>query len=277
MPPLRAAHRGSAPAGGALRSSGSRARARPGRRCRPAAWEALLRLPLPGQRARAGEHHQPRGDAGPGQPEIDLPRTCPRRSREPPRAEHAGPAARNSLSRAVEQFERDYIQRALAITGGEKKKAAQILGISRQCLYQKIAPGPDGGLSARCRGFGASFPAVAALKLRHRQQELLQPGRCGPGWCSSRRTSPSRRSGSASTIPQLKARRSARSRPRGGCRPWSTATWWSGTAWPSSSTWRRSSPTSGCGPQDPRARAVARSMCAEMHVGFRSSCGPPWS
>ena len=24
------------------------------------------------------------------------------------------------------------------MTGGEKKKAAQILGISRQCLYQKL-------------------------------------------------------------------------------------------------------------------------------------------
>jgi DNA-binding NtrC family response regulator len=50
-----------------------------------------------------------------------------------------GPTARNSLSEAVEQFERAYIQRALEMTGGEKKKAAQILGISRQCLYQKIA------------------------------------------------------------------------------------------------------------------------------------------
>jgi DNA-binding NtrC family response regulator len=115
---------------------------RPGERRPPlaaAAWEALMRYPFPGNVRELENTLTHALVMSRGQAEI-LPRHLP-----PEVAEHAqasrtpGPAARNSLSVAVEQFERAYIQRALEMTGGEKKKAAQILGISRQCLYQKIA------------------------------------------------------------------------------------------------------------------------------------------
>ena len=116
--------------------------ARPGEQRPPlsaAAWDALMRYPFPGNVRELENTLTHALVMARGQPEI-LPRHLPAEV-----AEHAeairtpGPAARNSLSAAVEQFERAYIQRALEMTGGEKKKAAQILGISRQCLYQKIA------------------------------------------------------------------------------------------------------------------------------------------
>jgi DNA-binding NtrC family response regulator len=119
---------------------------RPGERQPPltvAAWEALMRYPFPGNVRELENSLTHALVLARGQPEI-LPGHFP-----PEIQEHAaGPATpgpvefrglENSLSRAVERFERAYIQRALAMTGGEKKKAAQMLGISRQCLYQKIA------------------------------------------------------------------------------------------------------------------------------------------
>jgi DNA-binding NtrC family response regulator len=40
---------------------------------------------------------------------------------------------------SIVEAERDLILRALAATGGNKTRAAQILGISRKQLYEKIA------------------------------------------------------------------------------------------------------------------------------------------
>ena len=111
----------------------------PGAPLAAATWEALMRYPFPGNVRELENTLTHALVLSRGQPEI-LPRHLP-----PEVVEHAealrtpGPAAPNSLSAAVEEFERAYIQRALEMTGGEKKKAAQILGISRQCLYQKIA------------------------------------------------------------------------------------------------------------------------------------------
>jgi DNA-binding NtrC family response regulator len=104
-----------------------------------AAWDALMRYPFPGNVRELENTLTHALVLSRGQPEI-LPRHLPAEVADHARAMRTpGPAARNSLSAAVEQFERAYIQRALEMTGGEKKKAAQILGISRQCLYQKIA------------------------------------------------------------------------------------------------------------------------------------------
>ena len=54
-----------------------------------------------------------------------------------------GPAdvARGSLrplSEATAEFEREYLTRALELTGGKKTRAAEVLGISRKNLWQKL-------------------------------------------------------------------------------------------------------------------------------------------
>jgi DNA-binding NtrC family response regulator len=109
----------------------------------PATWAALRRYPFPGN-VREHEnviHHAV--TLARGSLEIAPAHLPPEIQERRPLEDTPTP----SLSQAVEQFERAYIQRALALAGGEKKKAAQILGISRQCLYQKLAvtgPGPGG-------------------------------------------------------------------------------------------------------------------------------------
>jgi len=42
------------------------------------------------------------------------------------------------LSKAVEQFENHYIKRILARCRGKKKKAAEIMGVDRRTLYNKL-------------------------------------------------------------------------------------------------------------------------------------------
>jgi DNA-binding NtrC family response regulator len=36
------------------------------------------------------------------------------------------------------EFERDYIERTLELAGGERRKAAEMLGISRKNLWEKL-------------------------------------------------------------------------------------------------------------------------------------------
>ncbi len=74
-----------------------------------------------------------------------------RRHHEP--APDVAPAAEpvRPLEEAVGRFEREYIQRALAATGGRRGKAAELLGISRKSLWQRLrevteaATEPGGG------------------------------------------------------------------------------------------------------------------------------------
>jgi len=42
------------------------------------------------------------------------------------------------LSAVMAQFERDYIERTLQLAGGERGKAAEMLGISRKNLWEKV-------------------------------------------------------------------------------------------------------------------------------------------
>ena len=46
------------------------------------------------------------------------------------------------LSAAVREFEQEYIGRALAMTDGNKTQAAQLLGISRKNLWEKLKAAP---------------------------------------------------------------------------------------------------------------------------------------
>ena len=46
--------------------------------------------------------------------------------------------SRESTSETLEDAEREQIRRVLAATGGNKSRAAQILGIERKTLYRKL-------------------------------------------------------------------------------------------------------------------------------------------
>ena len=71
----------------------------------------------------------------------------------------------------------------------------------------------------------------------------------------------------------FKRRVAQRQRRPGVCRCWWTAAWRSGTRWRSPSTWPSVSATA-LWPRDPRDRARARSLCAEMHCGLLRAAQP---
>jgi DNA-binding NtrC family response regulator len=54
-------------------------------------------------------------------------------------AKHAQAAAQSrSLSEAVREFEREYVRRALQQAKGRRTEAAQLLGISRKNLWERL-------------------------------------------------------------------------------------------------------------------------------------------
>ena len=61
-----------------------------------------------------------------------------RASRRAPRPATVRPAAPRHDSDSLANVERDHIQRALAKAGGNKKAAAQMLGLSRRALYRRL-------------------------------------------------------------------------------------------------------------------------------------------
>jgi DNA-binding NtrC family response regulator len=70
--------------------------------------------------------------------------SAPRRSAVEP----AAPAGLQPLGRAVEQFEQQYIRRALEQTGGHRGRTAAALGISRKSLWERLRDAgnePDDG------------------------------------------------------------------------------------------------------------------------------------
>jgi DNA-binding NtrC family response regulator len=99
------------------------------------AWAALMEYPFPGNVRELQNAINHAVILARGAPEIDL-QHLPPEIRDPDMGDSPTPPP--SLLRAVEQFEREYIRRAMAVAGGEKKRAAQILGISRKCLYRKL-------------------------------------------------------------------------------------------------------------------------------------------
>ena len=103
----------------------------------PRAWAALAEYAFPGnvrELQHAIEHAVvlSRGN------EIDLthlPLDIAALGSPPPPGEDAGLRA---LSVAVREFEREYLLRALRLTDGKKGRAAELLGISRKNLWEKL-------------------------------------------------------------------------------------------------------------------------------------------
>jgi DNA-binding NtrC family response regulator len=106
-----------------------------------AAWAALLDYPFPGNVRELENAINHAVTLARGSSEIDLPHLPPE-IRDP---DERGAFVPPSLSRAVERFERDYIRRALAITGGEEEEAAKILGISGSSLQDKLGQSSRAG------------------------------------------------------------------------------------------------------------------------------------
>ncbi len=111
----------------------------PGRRpsLSPRAWAALSSYPFPGN-VRELEHAIQRA--------IVLSRTVDIELEHLPREisgcaeDAAGSVAPDiqPLAAAVRAFEREYVQRALDAAGGNKTHAAQLLGVSRKHLWEKL-------------------------------------------------------------------------------------------------------------------------------------------
>jgi two-component system response regulator HydG/two-component system response regulator AtoC len=102
----------------------------------PRAWAALSGHSFPGnvrELAHAIEHAVVLARGG----EIDLEHLPATFAGAVP--EHAiGNGGQRSLAVAIKEFERQYLLRTLHLAGSSRKQAAQILGISRKNLWQKL-------------------------------------------------------------------------------------------------------------------------------------------
>jgi DNA-binding NtrC family response regulator len=67
-------------------------------------------------------------------PDAHAPMTAAGRASRAGALQHAGPAEVERLTKV----EREHIQRALERTNGNKKAAAQMLGLSRRALYRRL-------------------------------------------------------------------------------------------------------------------------------------------
>jgi transcriptional regulator with PAS, ATPase and Fis domain len=111
-------------------------------RVSPAAWRALTEFPFPGnvrQLGHAIEHAMVLANGT----DIDV-RHLPRDIAHVDEALRTTTTVPRPLGTAMKEFEREYIQRALAQADGKRTLAAEILGISRKNLWEKL----------RMHGFG---------------------------------------------------------------------------------------------------------------------------
>jgi transcriptional regulator with PAS, ATPase and Fis domain len=103
----------------------------------PRAWAVLSQYPFPGnvrEFAHAVEHAVVLAGGG----EIDVEHLPAGIAGGPEGSATPGSASLRSLGSALKEFEREYLLRALAQAGGKKMKAAEILGISRKNLWEKL-------------------------------------------------------------------------------------------------------------------------------------------
>ena len=158
-----------------------RSRRGPGRCCRST---------IPRQRARVRSRHRARRRAGGRR--RDRGRAPPRRDHRRARGAVSTPAGSlRSLSAALKEFEHEYLLRALAQSNGKKMRAAEILGISRKNLWEKLRLH---GIAARPR------PKTSRPRARPLRQKYGRRWRgCGP--CARRDRRPA-----AAGVPRLRAR-----------------------------------------------------------------------
>ena len=104
----------------------------------PRAWAALMEYPFPGN-VREFAHAIERAVVLASGAEIDLEHLPPDLSAEPA-SSAAAPNAETfrPLLVVMKELEKDYVQRALRLTGGSKSQAAELLGISRKNLWEKL-------------------------------------------------------------------------------------------------------------------------------------------
>jgi DNA-binding NtrC family response regulator len=106
----------------------------------PAAWAALFQYPYPGN-VREFSHAVEHACILSGGRTIELhhlPAAIARNaSLGPDRAQAAAPPLR-PLSLAIKEFEREYLSRAVRLAGGKRGRAAELLGISRKSLWEKL-------------------------------------------------------------------------------------------------------------------------------------------
>jgi two-component system response regulator AtoC len=103
----------------------------------PRAWAALADYDFPGnvrELAHAVEHAVVLA----GGREIDLEHLPRDIAGAAPPAGEPRPEAVRPLADAAQEFEREYLRRALTLTGGKRIQAAKLLGISRRNLWAKL-------------------------------------------------------------------------------------------------------------------------------------------
>ena len=111
-----------------------------------AAWTALSQFPFPGN-VRQLEHAIQHAVVLAGETDIDI-QHLPRDIAHAGDVVLAGSPLPRPLGAALKEFEREYLLRALAEADGKRTLAAEILGISRKNLWEKL----------RMHGFSDSRP-----------------------------------------------------------------------------------------------------------------------
>ena len=101
-----------------------------------AAWSALAEFPFPGN-VRQLEHAIQHAVVLAGGSDIDL-QHLPREIARAGESLRPGTPVPRPLGTAMKEFEREYLQRALAQAEGKRTLAAEILGISRKNLWEKL-------------------------------------------------------------------------------------------------------------------------------------------
>jgi DNA-binding NtrC family response regulator len=99
------------------------------------AWKRLVEYPFPGN-VRELAHAVERAVVLSRGSDIDIEHLPPDIAGSIPTTPHAEPL--EPLAAAARRFERDYLLRALNAAGGRRGRAAQLLGISRKNLWEKL-------------------------------------------------------------------------------------------------------------------------------------------